>query len=80
MPGAAGTTGAGCQDELEAWVHRQGLSLEAGPGPPRAMGVGLVLERVDSGAPKEVGCSLHSSSPMGMVSLSALGCWGLGKG
>ena len=48
--------------------------------PPRAMGVGLVLEQADSGAPREVGCSLHSSSPTGTVSLSALGCWGLGKG
>lgn len=44
---------------------------------PSAVAAGLVLGRASSGS--EGGHSLHSPSPIGMVSLSALGLSGLGQ-
>lgn len=53
-------------------------------GPPGAVGIGMVLELAGAEVYGEVGCSVHSSSPMGWMFLSMLGslglregCWGL---
>lgn len=57
-----------CQGELEDWVHR------SPQGVTRAMGAGVVQERVLSEVYNEVRCSLPSPSPMGQLSFSALSC------
>ena len=48
--------------------------------PPRTLRVSLVLAQANAGVCSEAGCSLHSHSSTGRMSLSVLSCPGMQEG